>query len=360
MRTHDYTVIVAPTNCGKEACVKTIQKLIYGADCNSKFLIPSNVQSGNGLLAAVALSPACLWMCDEFGTFLEGALDRRQATKHTREIVDHLLQMYTRAEGRYQGAAHAAGMKNEIEQPSLSLLGITTGSTLFENIDRKQIESGLFGRCSFWPVQTRPKLKRNKLSAPKPELLESIKEWLQFEAVVYPGAVPEPPQLKFSQDAQARWEEHEECIDGKMMEESELRSAVWGRVAGRSMKLAMMHRCARLEAPPASINWDFVYVEKRDVDWGICISNWLARTACDYAGNKVGDFSAGQSVTVLEQILKQANGEWVSRSTILRSARDLTAGDIGAAAKKLCEHVETREQKKARGRPEVQYRWRGE
>jgi hypothetical protein len=360
LRTHDYTVIVAPTNCGKESVISTIQKLIYGADSNTHFLIPPNVQSGNGLLAAMAQSPACMWMCDEFGTFLEGALDKRQATKHTREIVDHLLQMYGRANATYQGAAHAAGTKNQIEQPSLSLLGITTGSTLFENIDRKQIESGLFGRCSFWPVQTRPKLRKTRISLPAPLLLETIRGWIGFVPGLPGVPSPDLPILKFSKDAEERWDEHEEAIDQRMNEESELRAAVWGRAAARSMKLAMVHRCARLEASPGVINWDFVYVEKRDVDWGICVSNWLARTSCDYATNRVGDFSGGKSVAVLEQILKAAGGEWVARSVILRTARDLTAGDIGAAAKKLDATIETREQKKGRGRPEIQYRWRGE
>lgn len=360
LRTHDYTVIVAPTNCGKESCISVVQKLIYAADPNSRFLIPPNVQSGNGLLAAMAASPACLWMCDEFGTFLEGALDKRQATKHTREIVDHLLQMYGRANATYQGAAHAAGTKNQLEQPSLSLLGITTGSTLFENIDRKQIESGLFGRCSFWPVQTRPKLKRSRITPVPAETVEKVKGWLQFEPGIPGTPSPELPVLKFSQEAEERWDEHEEAIDQKMGEESELRAAVWGRTAARSMKLAMVHRCARLEAAPGAINWDFVYVEKRDVDWGICVSNWLARTSCDYATNRVGDFSGGKSVMVLEKILRAAGGEWVARSVILRTARDLTAGDIGAAAKKLEAVIETREEKQGRGRPVIQYRWRGE
>lgn len=361
LRTHDYTVIVAPTNCGKESVISTVQKLIYGADPNTKFLIPPNVQSGNGLLAAMAASPASMWMCDEFGTFLEGALDKRQATKHTREIVDHLLQMYGRANATYQGAAHAAGQKNQIEQPSLSLLGITTGSTLFENIDRKQIESGLFGRCSFWPVQTRPGLRRTRISEPPPELLETIRGWISFEPGIPGTPSPLLPILKFSTEAEERWDEHEETIDKRMSEEGELRAAVWGRAAARSMKLAMVHRCARLEASPQSINWDFVYVEKRDVDWGICISNWLAKTSCDYATTKVGDFSGGKSAVVLEQILKAAGGNWVSRSTILRSARDLTAGDIGAAAKKLEAVIESREEKsRGRGRPSVEYRWRGE
>ncbi len=360
LRTHDYTVIVAPTNCGKESVISTVQKLIYGADPNTNFLIPPNVQSGNGLLAAMAQSPACMWMCDEFGTFLEGALDKRQATKHTREIVDHLLQMYGRANATYQGAAHAAGTKNKIEQPSLSLLGITTGSTLFENIDRRQIESGLFGRCSFWPVQTRPNLKKTRISKPPEALLEVIRGWISFEPG-FPGTPsPELPELKFSKDAEDRWDEHEDAIDLRMAEESELRAAVWGRTAARSMKLALVHRCARLEAFAGAINWDFVYVEKRDVDWGVCISNWLARTSCDYATNRVGDFSGGKSSMILEKILQTAKGEWVSRSAILRTSRDLTAGDIGAAAKRLGDLIETREQKRSRGRPEVQYRWRGE
>lgn len=358
MRTHDYTIIVAPTSCGKEACIKTVQKIIFGACPSTKFLIPSNVQSGNGLLHAVFESPACMWMCDEFGTFLEGALDKKLASKHTKDIVDHLLQMYTRAEGRYQGAAHAAGARNEVEQPSLSLLGITTGSTMFEHIDKKQVESGLFGRCTFWPVQTRPKLRASVIADPSEDLLGVVRGWLEYmPGGINAAAYPEPPILKFSEEARHRWESHEEAIDAKMMTEGELRAAVWGRVAGRSMKLALVHRCSRLETNPADTNWDFVYVEAADVEWGIKISNWLARTACDYASKRVGDFSSVAAVSALQQILKAANGEWVSRSLILRRARELTAGDIGAAAKSLSANVQSRDLKKAKGRPETQYKW---
>src|SRR5690606_8660253 len=100
------------------------------------------------------------------------------------------------------------------------------------------------------------------------------------------------------------WEQHSQAIDDRMDEEQESRAGIWGRVAARSMKLAMVHRAAKEAADPADVAWEFVAIEIDDIEWGIKLSNWLARIACDLIKQHFVDQTAIRVQELLSQALR--------------------------------------------------------
>jgi hypothetical protein len=155
-----------------------------------------------------------------------------------------------------------------------------------------------------------------------------------------------------SQDALGRWECHSDAIDERMDTESETRNAIWGRVAARSMKLAMVHRAAREAGDPGKVAWDFLEIELCDVQWGISLSNWLARIACQLISENFADRTTQQLCDIIQQAVG-AHGEITTRE-ITRAYRRFSSGDVMAAAKVLEEVgkvvIEKQSQSK-RGRP---------
>jgi hypothetical protein len=329
IRTNDYNVVLAPTGSGKEACETTVAKIFGKVDTTFGYMMPSDVQSGNGLIAALSANPCRLWVADEFGKVLSAVLDKK-GNQHLKNIGIHLLKLYNKASGYYSGAAHAEGIKNAIVQPHLCILGLTTPSTLY--VGSEQVNDGLLGRIAFWPVSERPKpIKGFVVGEVRDELVAKVKAWIDFA----PGGnldteFPKPSKLYMTKQALDRWEGHQEDILARMDTESEVRAAIWSRVAGRAMALSLVHRASRAGSPEECGSG---MVEIQDVNWGVKLANWLGRVSCGIVQESVVDNAKAKAKAVLLECIA-ATGKAHSRS-ILRANRTLTKGDLAAAASEL-------------------------
>jgi hypothetical protein len=348
MRTNDYNLILATTGSGKEACETTITKILEAADPTGSHQYPPDIQSGNGLMKAVSLNPCGVWVCDEFGKILQAVLDRK-GNQHIKNIGLHLLKLYGKSSGTYGGAAHSDGVRNKVREPHLVILGMSTGSTVFSAISSEHVSDGLFGRIAFWPVQDRPRPAEDmEIVLPSENLIHRVSQWIKFAPGGNLGAeYPHPEVIRMSPNALVRWKHHAMEIDEKMRSESESRAAIWARVAARSMKLALVHRAARIETDPAKTSFEFINIEIEDVNWAIKISNWLARIACGLVRENTIDRSLEAAKAILIEATKDGP---VNARVLLRTYRSLSSGDLRAAASEL--GLVTR-QDKSGGRPKV-------
>lgn len=349
LRTNDYNLILATTGSGKEACESTITKILDAADPGCHHMIPPDVQSGNGLMRALSMNPCSIWVCDEFGKILQAVLDKK-GNPHTKTIGNHLLKLYGKSNGTYGGAAHSDGVRNRIVNPHLCVLGLATGSSVFEAVAAEHVSDGLLGRIAFWPVQERPDPKDEmEIADPPEELVEAVKQWVDFQ----PGGnlVTTPEVLRMSDEALARWNIHGREINERMKSESEIRAAVWSRVAARTMKLALVHRCSRLEVAPANCQWDFVQIELSDMQWAVKLSNWLARISCGLIRENIQDTGSAKAKAILAKAIESSpNG--VNKRKLLRICRSITAGDLQCAAEEIGLVTVNRNPK---GRPSIWY-----
>jgi hypothetical protein len=242
--------------------------------------------------------------------------------------------MYGKADATYSGAAHSDGVRNRIVQPHLCVLGLTTGATLFESVDASNVSDGLFGRIAFWPVQSRPARRRMEKTEPPELLVTRVREWMSWEPTGNLGSeFPDPPTIAMSVPALERWEAHSAAIDERMESEMETRAAIWGRVAARSMKLGLVHMAARQTADPGQLAWEFLEIELSDIEWGIRVSNWLAKIACELVNQNFVDPATSRNRAVIIEAVNQC-GEVKTRD-ILRACRRMTAGELMATAQDL-------------------------
>ena len=335
LRTNDYNVIMAPTASGKEHCETTVDRIFYEATKGVGPLVPADVQSGNGLLAAIATNKCCLWVVDEFGKFMDAALKERGGNAFLNQVVTLMLKMYTKASGNYTGAAHASGTKNAILEPHFCVLGLTTAG-FFDNITGSQLRDGLFGRLALWPIQERPTANVNiDGRKPVPEsLIDRVRAWIEWTPEEFETGRPLPKALIPTPECLRRITDHIQAIDAKMDGEFETRAAIWARVNSRAIKLALVHRASRLDRDPATLpDWASVRLELEDIDWGIRLANWLARTTCSLVKENVVDSG---STKVTQKVFKiiQESGD-ISRQKLLASLKSVSAGEVSAAAKFL-------------------------
>lgn len=351
LRTNDYHLVLATTGSGKESCETTITRLLAKADASGGLMLPPDVQSGNGLLHSLAINPCSIWVCDEFGKILQAVLDKK-GNQHIKNIGLHLLKLYGKSGGLYGGAAHSDGVRNRIFDPHLVVLGLSTGSTVFNAITSENVSDGLLGRIAFWPVQERPEPKVDlEIIEPSDELVEIAKAWIAFAPGGNLGSeFPKVKTIRMTPDAKQRWQEHALNIHNRMQSESESRASIWTRVAARAMKLALTHRVARLDCIPGELQWDFVQIEMQDINWGIKLANWLAKISCGLVQENTVDKSIARAKDILTKALETKKE--VYKRDILRTFRGVSAGDLEAAAVELGLNTI---QDRTKGRPKVKF-----
>lgn len=330
MRTNDYHVVLADSGVGKEMCEKTIVRILSAAG-NLDLVCPAGVQSGNGLLSYLAGNPCSLWIKDEFGMYLEGVFGKKKQPMEM-QVGRLLLELYGKSDSRYSGNAHAAGKKHEIDQPHLCLLGLSTFGTLFANIDYKEVESGLFSRICWWAITERTQLREDVTIQEVPsQLVELTKKWIDFRPETGIPLVASPTIIPWSPESKDRWKIHLRGIRSKQETETTGRAAIWSRVAARSIKLALIHCASRLIGPEEINQWSSVRIQMEDIDWGIKVSNWLARTSCNLALNNTTNINSSKAQIAILEFVRRSGDKPVKLTTIQRS-RSMQKNELMAAA----------------------------
>lgn len=355
LATNDYHLILAPTTSGKEGPLTFVNKLLSASQAN-ELVMPERIQSGNGLLAALKKSPCGIWMCDEFGFVLASILDKKNRDTNAKAIAQNLLSLYGKSSSRFSGSAYAAGVSHEIEAPHLSVVGVSTGHTVFREIGEDQVMDGMLGRIAFWRVNERPEKNRDINPEIPAGIAERVCRWVEWHP--YRGNMAgesfDPLRLAVTDEAKDRWESHEDAIDARMNAERAVRSAMWGRVAARSMKLAVVHRMSRCD--PAEINqFSQPTIEIEDINWGIKIANWCANLASDLIRETVPDKIGNDVANAVLKVLTDLGGS-ATMTQISRRNKRSDAAQIRAAVAELeaagFVTVTTKQDRKA-GRPSV-------
>lgn len=331
LRTNDLNVVLGPTGCGKEACEKTIAKLFAAADCDS-MIMPSGVQSGNGLLNFMSGQSVAIWVKDEFGVYLENVFGKRKNPMEA-QVGRYLLELYNKADGRYSGNAHASGTKHAIEQPHLVLLGLSTQGTIFDSLSFRDVENGMMNRLSFWVVTQNPPAKRNiQITSPPERLVSTVRRWVEWVVQDSKGN-PDPVIFKMTPEANERWYTHRQAIYDRKDYEETARASMWSRTAARSLKFALCKRASEIIGPEAISEFQRPQIEYSDVEWGIRLSNWLTRSACDLIAANTSDTNKGKAEIAILDFVSKTEG-WVNLRTIQRN-RKIIKGDLVAAATRL-------------------------
>lgn len=330
LRTNDYNVILAGTGFGKESCEAAIVNIMQAAGLDEQLVMPPDVQSGNGLMKALAVNPSAIWVCDEFGKLLQAVFDKK-GNAHLKGVGTNLLKLYGKSGGVYGGASHSDGIRNRIVQPCLTVLGLATPSSVFDYLSPESVSDGLFGRIAWFPIQERPDTKDGMTAKECPESLASlVRSWGNW----FPGGDlaamhPIPIEIKCTSEAQRRWDSHAKNINDKMKDESESRAAIWSRVAARSMKLAIVHRLSKLDSVPPT---EATVIEVDSIEWGIKLGNWLAGISCGLALEAFGLRPLGKAMSIIGQAVIDGPK---TRRELTRKFKTVSAGDFHAAAIEL-------------------------
>lgn len=272
MRTNLFCITAAPTGSGKDYGRKCIEKILMEAD-SLDFLGPEGFTAGSAIISELEHHPAKLFQLDEFGQTLR-AIRSVSATSHVRAISDTLLKLYTSASGVFRPTGYSDRSRNKaIVQPHVVINATTTPEALWQAMSRESVAEGLLGRFTLFEgsYQHIGEIDLKDVAIPE-SVIKRVQWWRDYSPTR--GNVenrhPQPTRLDFIEDAEERLRGHMTQCANKRLREDSIRAAVWSRVAERSQKLALMHAASR----------GSMSVTLEDVDWGIALSNAIARKTC--------------------------------------------------------------------------------
>jgi hypothetical protein len=151
LRTNLYAIGICDSGGGKDHPIKRATELMIQAGQQKK-MGGSKIASGQAMITDLTNNPALMYAIDEVGFLIASAADRKRAPKHATEIIDNLTAFYSQANSTFLGTSYAdqseqgGKPRKVIEQPCLSLFGVTTPSVFWGSLTSSNVMDGSLAR----------------------------------------------------------------------------------------------------------------------------------------------------------------------------------------------------------------------
>lgn len=151
-----YLVGIGVSGSGKDHALNVVRTLPH--DANIPFLLgPSDVSSDSAIEKAIRRNPCCVLPLDEIGIFLQG-VSNKNSGGHERRVRKVLLELYSLGRSNWSGK-ETADTKRDISPiwcPTLSVMGFSTPSELFDGLEERNLKDGFLARLIFLGLDARP------------------------------------------------------------------------------------------------------------------------------------------------------------------------------------------------------------
>lgn len=151
VRTNLYAIGICDSGGGKDWPLKSTINLMIDAGQQHR-VGGSKIASGQAMITDMTNNPALMYAIDEVGFLISSAADRQRAAKHMTDIMDNLTEFYSKANSPFLGTSYAdqsekgGKPRKVIEQPCLSLFGVTTPGVFWGSLTSSNVMDGSLAR----------------------------------------------------------------------------------------------------------------------------------------------------------------------------------------------------------------------
>lgn len=252
-----YFLNLGKSGSGKEHAKHCIEKMLHAAGL-SDLVGFSRYSSEPGIISGLLAKPAHISIIDEFGKMLESAAG--QSNYLARDVLKSLLEIWGRCGGVMQPSSYStAGLSDEqaksmlerkIENPALTLLGMTTPEPFYEAVGSKSVRDGFLNR--FLVFHSPIGRQKSRLIPSPPDAPQSVIDWAKnMRDMTRHGDIAEHTEtaktpakvwtVPFSEPCYELLNEIEDaCIERQESLEHCGLSEMWGRTGEITMKLALI------------------------------------------------------------------------------------------------------------------------
>jgi hypothetical protein len=353
LRTNLYVLGVGHTGCGKERarqCIKLLfEEIGHGGMIGGSFASDSSVET------AVSDSPACLYLVDEIGLFLE-TCKSENAAAYVKGIIKVWLEMYGASESTYRKRTYTDKDRNKdntIDQPCLNIYGTTVPQNLFSSLTKEHLSDGFLSRMLVFQSRDPDPFTNiiDKATRAVPgELAERFRRWAGEP--INPGADgnlarlrPDPLEVTATPEA---WnvftglENRMRDMRADCRRKGECQGP-YTRVWATAQKLALIRACGISEAPEITVD---------DARWGCDLAWALTRDFLDQVSRNVAENKTEATYNRMLGIIREAGPEGMSKNAFAMAAKWATRKERDATIESLQEAGQVIvAQIKGKGRP---------
>jgi phage/plasmid primase-like uncharacterized protein len=178
-----YFLNIARSTTGKEH-IKTVVDRVLDAAGLGALAVGGGYTSAGAVFSTLISKPVHIAVIDEMGKYLESSkavanVNAREANKIIMEAAGRLhgtLRPNNYSTMNVSAAAKAAMEDRKIVKPSLTIVGMTTPSTFYDNITKEQIKDGFLGRFIVHSSDAERRVSSDPDFMPVPE---SIINWVK-------------------------------------------------------------------------------------------------------------------------------------------------------------------------------------
>lgn len=175
-----YFMNIGNAGTGKEHCKTVIEEIMRV--CGQKIVMGDGFTSAGAVFSALIMKPRFISVIDELGMYLKAGM---QNNANQVEANSTIMQCFGRCHSTLRPKNYSAMTmtkkqkedmeSREIENPAITLVGITTPSTVFECLSHKDILSGLISRFIMYVSDMPISVRRRVPILPVPD---SIVSWI--------------------------------------------------------------------------------------------------------------------------------------------------------------------------------------
>jgi hypothetical protein len=351
LRSNLYALGLADSGSGKNHPIEAVRRLFRACCCDD--LLGGEPASEPGLCQIIREGHGrSLVVWDEFGHAIS-AMSSPRAGSHYSQIMATLTRLFSEAGSYHQGKVLAVGGRENIEQPCLSVLGLTVSERFFETLTKEHAIDGFLPRWLVFEVETNnPPFRRGIfLGEPPDELVARVRAVLSMPMREI-GDLPDvikPTTIRYTAEAsECYWDARERFA--RHAQEAQARGeptrAVWMRAAEHAAKVAL-------------VLTEDAETGMRELSWALELVELQCGTLCAAIGHRVGQNETERNTKRVLDIIRRVGGDGVTRSQLCVATQWLnqterngiitTLIDSEQIAKLTCE-------KKGSGRKSVAYK----
>ena len=315
-RTNLQIVGVAEAGAGKDNTRKSIKKILLGAGLSA---LDGNedLASDSALISALVISPASIFLFDEFGRFLRTAADPRK-NPHLFNIITSFMKLYSSADVMFKAKGYADAKQNKVvDQPCCVVYGTSVPSHFLNSLTVDSLTDGFVGRLLIFESESMGVRRWAEALAPPEAILQEARWWGNFEPGGNLGRVStagaEPRLVPTTPEAAAVFERLAAFVDAQP---KGLGRSLWARAEQKACQLALVHACsARAEEP---------VIGPEAAEWACDVSAYLTRRMIWLAHTWVADGEFDRRQKDVMRMIRAAGGR-ITRNELTRKLHRMTS-----------------------------------
>lgn len=333
-RTQVYILGIAESGRGKDHPRKVNKNILFQSG-QDHLVGNEDFASDSGLLKAVETEPAILFQVDEIGRMLRTI--REAHNSHLFHIATALMRLYSDADTIFHGKAYADATRNvHINQPCVSLFGLTTPSWLFDSLSPESLSDGFLARLLLFEGDPGAKRQRAPFVEIPDRILGIARWWGEFGGS---GDLfkehPKPVTIPSTPEADAIFDKLAVMVDAEAEKSDAVGKALWARVEENACRLAMVYAC--------SADRENLQIGVDAARWACDLSAYITRRMLYLAHQNVAESEFDVKQKRILRFIREAGGR-ISQRAFGRGTRWMSVRDRGELLENLLVTGQVREE----------------